>query len=89
MELLIALFISACIIVSLIILLKDSVNNKTTYDNWPILFFIIILNIIISICLIINLRKPKAIDVYKGNTTLEITYKDSVPIDSIVVWKDK
>ena len=26
-------------------------------------------------------------DVYKGKTTLEITYKDGVPIDSTVVWK--
>lgn len=29
----------------------------------------------------------KPIDVYRGNTTLEITYKDSVAIDSVVVWK--
>lgn len=29
------------------------------------------------------------IDVYRGNTTLEITYKDGVAIDSIVVWKEK
>ena len=28
-------------------------------------------------------------DVYQGKTTLEITYKDGVPIDSIVVWKSK
>lgn len=27
------------------------------------------------------------IDVYRGKTTLEITYKDSVAIDSVVVWK--
>lgn len=33
-------------------------------------------------------EKPiKPIDVYRGNTTLEITYRDSVAIDSIVVWK--
>ena len=32
-------------------------------------------------------RQPKAIDVYKGKTTLVISYKDEVPIDSIVVWK--
>lgn len=32
---------------------------------------------------------PTAIDVYRGNTTLEITYRDSVAIDSIVVFKDK
>lgn len=30
---------------------------------------------------------PKAIDVYRGKTTLEITYKDGVAIDSTVVWK--
>ena len=30
---------------------------------------------------------PEAIDVYRGKTTLEITYKDSIPIDSVVVFK--
>lgn len=30
---------------------------------------------------------PRAIDVYRGNTTLEITYTDSTPTDTIVVWK--
>ena len=33
--------------------------------------------------------KPTAMDVYRGRTTLEITYKDSVAIDSVVVFKDK
>ena len=89
MELLIALSISACIIISLIIVLKDSIRGKATYDDIPIFFITMILNIIIAFCLIINLRKPKAIDVYQGNTTLEITYKDSIPIDSVVVWKYK
>ena len=32
-------------------------------------------------------RKPSPIDVYRNKTTLEITYKDRVPIDSTVVWK--
>ena len=32
-------------------------------------------------------NKPSAIDVYKGKTTLEITYKDSVAIDNVVVYK--
>lgn len=31
--------------------------------------------------------KPAAIDVYRGNTTLEVTYRDSVAIDSTVVFK--
>ena len=63
MELLIALSISACIIVSLIIVLKDSISGKATYDDIPIFFITMILNIIISICLINNLNKPKAIEV--------------------------
>jgi hypothetical protein len=33
--------------------------------------------------------KPSAMDVYQGKTTLEITYKDNVAVDSIVVFKDK
>ena len=32
---------------------------------------------------------PSAIDVYRGKTTLEITYRDSMAIDSIVVYKVK
>ena len=31
---------------------------------------------------------PQAIDVYRGRTTLEITYKDSIPVDSVVVFKE-
>lgn len=34
-------------------------------------------------------NKPAALDVYRGKTTLEITYRDSVAIDSVVVYKMK
>ena len=30
---------------------------------------------------------PKAIDVYRGKTTLQITYKDTIPLDTTVVFK--
>lgn len=33
--------------------------------------------------------KPTALDVYRGKTTLEITYRDSVALDSTVVYKVK
>lgn len=36
-----------------------------------------------------NRNTPTSLDVYKGKTTLEITYKDSIPIDTIVVFKDE
>jgi hypothetical protein len=32
---------------------------------------------------------PTALDVYRGKTTLEITYRDSIAIDSTVVYKVK
>lgn len=38
---------------------------------------------------IITADTPTAIDVYRGETTLEITYRDSVAIDSVVVYKVK
>ena len=34
-------------------------------------------------------KKPTALDVYQGKTTLEITYRDSVPVDSVVVLKEE
>lgn len=33
--------------------------------------------------------KPQALDVYRGNTTLQVTYQDSVAVDSVVVYKKK
>ena len=53
------------------------------------IFVICIYSLIIIVLSAICLRKPQAIDVYEGKTTLEITYKDKVPIDSTVVWKSK
>lgn len=32
---------------------------------------------------------PQAIDVYRGNTTLQVTYQDSVAVDSVVIFKKK
>lgn len=34
-------------------------------------------------------KTPTAVDVYRGKTTLEITYRDSVAVDSVVVWKEE
>lgn len=32
-------------------------------------------------------KEPQPLDVYRGNTTLQVTYQDSVAIDSVVVFK--
>jgi len=36
-----------------------------------------------------NNNQPSALDVYRGNTTLEITSVNGVPKDTIVVFKNK
>ena len=38
---------------------------------------------------IIGEPKPSALDVYRGNTELEITSVNGVPTDSVVVFKEK
>lgn len=43
----------------------------------------------ITFMLFCNNDTPRPMDVYQGKTTLEITYKDGVPVDSVVVFKDK
>jgi hypothetical protein len=53
---------------------------------------IIALPIILIICGVmicktgIDKNTPTALDVYRGKTTLEITYRDSVAVDSVVVF---
>lgn len=37
----------------------------------------------------IVINEPEPIDVYRNKTTLEITYRDGVAVDSIVVYKNK
>lgn len=58
----------------------------------------LILGTLAAICIYVALtyagcphskNTPTALDVYRGKTTLEITYRDSVAVDSIVVYKVK
>lgn len=49
--------------------------------------FLIILGTAIVFIFVFRYDRPTAMDVYRGKTTLEITYKDGVAIDSVVVYK--
>ncbi len=54
---------------------------------WPtIIFSCFALSSLVSL---INYNEPTALDVYRGKTTLEITYRDSMAIDSVVIYKMK
>ena len=61
------------------------INLREENLNSTIISFFLTLGIIIS--LLCHLEKLKAMDVYRGKTKVEITYKDEVVIDSTVVFK--
>lgn len=66
-----------------------SSNNK---DNRFLFALILTVSAIIFVELYSsyeNINTPTAKDVYQDKTTLEITYKDSIPIDSVVVFKEE
>ena len=59
-------------------------------DKGGLTFFLSIMGSYIlsgGILMLQESRKPTAMDVYKGKTTLKITYKEGVPVDSVVVFK--
>lgn len=63
-------------------------NYENNYSR-ICLVLMIILWCINACCVAIIINQPTAIDVYKGKTKLQITYKGTIPIDSIVVFKNK
>lgn len=66
-----------------------STNDKDSRANSAFLLTISALIFFALFTSYENRNIPMAMDVYQGKTTLEITYKDSVQIDSIVVFKDE
>ena len=56
-------------------------------DEYPMLDLISCGIGAVLLCAYLNSDTPTAMDVYQGKTTIEITYKDGVPVDSVVVFK--
>ena len=85
-------YVILVLLITLIALLFYAMQYTIEVRELDRIFFMItsiIVSCIIFILYLICCRRPQAIDVYRDKTTLEITYKDGVPIDSTVVWKDK
>lgn len=84
----IAIIIMSVFLLSLLTVSMDIFLSDGFKSNKFVIGLITFLSTIIILVFAVTLKnKPKAIDVYKDKTTLEITYKDEVPIDSVVVWK--
>lgn len=89
MEIIIALvFIIILFVCSIVTFIENEILEDTDFTR-TILCIFTGCSLIAMLLIIAYLCKPKAIDVYRDKTTLEITYKNSVPIDTVVVWKGK
>ena len=77
------------IVLSVLIILALIWNSIDRTEPVISALFIIALTFFFTICLdsYFNRDVPTAIDVYNNKTTLEITYRDSVAIDTVVVFK--
>ena len=86
---LIALIIVLCLILIVVAIIGDFPTlGQYAFIGLLISFMgFIVIGVIIGICT--PNYEPTALDVYRGKTTLEITYRDSVAIDSVVVYKVK
>ena len=63
-----------------------------SFEDGLFIASLIIILIIIEVCLLNNIKEkitPSALDVYRGNTELEITSANGTPLDSVVVFKEK
>ena len=73
-------------IVSLaIILIFDKKENGDCFKSWCTILLSCWTTV--SFVSLATYNTPTPLDVYRGKTTLEITYRDSVAVDSVVVYK--
>lgn len=73
-------------VVCLVLATVDNVWNGFFYGLW---FTGCVLIAFGSVIITKSEPVPNAIDVYRGRTTLKISYEDNVPIDTVVVFKNE
>ena len=82
------------ILICILIILSFRISNNSTedFDIGVIIGYFMTILVIIEVYLLSNIKEkqtPSALDVYRGNTELEITSVNGVPTDSVVVFKEK
>lgn len=65
-----------------VLIMSEQTDGLTILGSVSSVFLIIGGVSCIHIC-----KYPSAIDVYRGKTTLQVTYKNNVPIDTTVIYK--
>lgn len=82
-------FIMLCLILIVVAVVIDSSTIGLYASAGLLIFFVsfVVIGVTLGICT--QSYEPTALDVYRGKTTLEITYRDSVAVDSVVVYKSR
>ena len=65
-------------------------RGGSSFDAGVFIGVVITMSVVLELCLISNIIEkptPSALDVYRGNTELEITSVNGIPTDTIVVFK--
>ena len=82
------------ILICILIILSFHISNNSTedFDIGVIIGCFMTILVIIEVYLLSNIigkPTPSALEVYRGNTELEITSVNGVPTDIVVVFKEK
>ena len=86
------IIIGILVCVSVILTALLGRNSSCDFDTGVIMGGSVAMLMTIEVYLLADIigdTKPSAIDVYRGNTELEITSVNGVPTDSVVVFKEK
>ena len=86
------IIVGILICVSVILSFHISNNSTEDFDIGVIIGCFMTILVIFEVYLLSNIigkPTPSALEVYRGNTELEITSVNGVPTDSVVVFKEK
>ena len=87
------IIVAGVVLVFLIALSLSIMNEDNSDFGTGLVSGVVIASLFVAeILMIYNIStedKPKAIDVYRNKTELEITSVNGVPTDTVVVWKDE
>ena len=67
-------------------------RGGSSFDAGVVIGVVITMSVVLELCLISNIIEkptPSALDVYRGNTELEITSVNRIPTDTVVIFKRK
>ena len=88
----VAIIVGILIFALMILWAFFSKRGGSSFDAGVFIGVVITMSVVLELCLISNIIEkptPSALDVYRGNTELEITSVNGIPTDTVVIFKRK